>query len=283
MDLCHDDKRNGEVIELSQLAVERGGCFGRLKALCLAPIGKCAVRCGEVRVNVRLQRGCANPRRNLESGQRDIDRTLGLHRAVEIRRDSRTRGTRPRGGPDPAPRRGCARCARARLRAGPTVRAPPQSYWSPAQSRWLPPCGREACRSLAQRAPAPQKPARARPIRRPCRYPHCEMRRALTLDRGEPLRYARPNPRALPVHADTRPSPPHDRPPASGVCRPCGQRARCQRSPARSGTRCRRFRSAPMPRRVRLRSASRSASVSCTEILTPSSSLVSCNTSRARR
>ena len=52
MDLRDHDERNREVVQLPQLAVERGGRLRRLKAFCFAVIRECTVRRRQVRVDI---------------------------------------------------------------------------------------------------------------------------------------------------------------------------------------------------------------------------------------
>jgi hypothetical protein len=55
MDLCDDDQRNREMIQLSEFAVECGRSLRRLEAFRVAALGECTVRGGEICVDVRLK------------------------------------------------------------------------------------------------------------------------------------------------------------------------------------------------------------------------------------
>ncbi len=82
MDLGHDDQRYGEVIHLSQLAIEICGSLRRLQSFGLAPVGQRAICRRQIGVDVRLQRRGADLRRELQSGQRHIDCPFRFNRAV---------------------------------------------------------------------------------------------------------------------------------------------------------------------------------------------------------
>ena len=55
MDLCDDDERHREVIQLTELAVEVGSSLRRLKALGFATIREGTVCGRQVRIDVRLE------------------------------------------------------------------------------------------------------------------------------------------------------------------------------------------------------------------------------------
>src|SRR5207237_9031359 len=73
MDLRDHDERYGEMIELSQLAVQRGRCVRGLETFGFTMIRERTIRRRQIGVDIRLVRGGAYLCRQLEAGERHLN------------------------------------------------------------------------------------------------------------------------------------------------------------------------------------------------------------------